>query len=189
MTKKGLTKKTWFKIGVVALLIIGTAVIILASMLVYGIFFSGSKSTAGLSNSLADFAVSYGDNQSGRDLPRGVKVVSSTCEISEDEKSFTYTITVKNTKRTRQGLALQVFLNEKFISTYGQGVKNPIVFLPQDEGITLDSNEEKTLTYRGVVFGSGAEDLEKFRQNIEFVYLELVFTDDTGRIMLPVEFV
>lgn len=168
---------------------VGTAVIILAILLVVNLFFSPKMNAKEFSKNLSDFRILYEDSRDGRDMPRALEVTGSTVKISEDKKSYTYNLTVKNTASTEQSLALQVYCNENYVEAYGDRIPNPIISIPSDLPELLAGGAEKSFTFTGVIFGSGDDAVEQLKKNFEFVYFEVLYSTHMGRVMIPVSII
>lgn len=188
--KKSIDKKKLLKYtGLTLMFVVGTSIIVLACMVLSTLFFSGKVQGRGLSKNLSDFSALYDDNQSIRDLPEGINIVDSFCEISEDKKSFSYSLILENTAKSKKSYSLQVYCPQEYVIEYGDRVVNPIILEPESLGSTIERGEKKTFTYKGIVFGEGQQAIDTLKEKMQYVCFEIIYGADLGRIMVPVRFV
>ncbi|MEG1426328.1 MAG: hypothetical protein RSC76_01430 [Oscillospiraceae bacterium] len=183
--KKNTTGK---KIGLVCLLLFGTVMLVLICTLAFQVFFGGTIQDNVLSKNLSEFMTLYGNNQSERDLPKGLALVESRCKIADDGKTYAYTLTLKNTSESDNSLALQLYYGEQYIAEYGSKINNPLVKLTEDTNTVLLAGESKTFTVTGVILTKGDSPAVLFQEKFGTVALEILYSKQMRRIMVPVKF-
>jgi len=163
---------------------VGTAIIILAAMVVKNVFFAEKIDTRVLTDNFEDYMTVYEEYPSMRDLPEGLEVVSSRCEIKD--KVFTYTLKIRNTSPAMREYALQLYYSEELMELKPKA-RNPFIREYSDEGLLILSDETKEFTITGTI-GSDT-DMDEFKAAMSYVYLEVICSDTPGRVMLPVKIV
>ncbi len=170
------------------IIVVGTTIITLACIILYNLLLTSSVDASKLTNNFEDFIEVYNYNDNMKDMPAGLVTEETNCVISEDGSTFTFTATVKNISEAAFSLSMNVFVGEEFINAYGEDVTNPIMTVNELDNIMLEAGQSYTLTYTGLIFGSGEESVEEFKKNFSYVYLETSFNNNIGRIRLPVIF-
>ena len=160
----------------------GTAVIVLAAMVLMNIFLADDINTRELTESFSDFKSVYDEYPSMRDLPEELEIVSSTCRI--EGNIFKYDLKIKNTGIAMTDYSLQLFYSEAMMELKPKAM-NPFLREYSDEGLFILADEVKELTITGTV--SSDIDLKELESAMEYVYLEVIYGGIPGRIMLPVK--
>lgn len=167
----------------------GSLIILLATLIVYLLFFSKSINPDEMTSSLDDFLFAYENNTYESDLPMGLYTESSICEISSDGKTFTYTLVLYNANTTANQVIANFYLNEDYIDNYGDNVTNPFFRITSNDEVYTTAESYSTFTYTGIILNSSDEDSsEVFMECFETIYLEISYGDEVKRVMLSVEF-
>lgn len=171
--------RTGRKIALGFLLAIGTIVIILAVFSIVGLFFSGSVSNEELTQNTDEFLALYNQNDMERDLPKDLAITEASCLLEED--TYTLRVTIQNTGPQPKNLQLQIYYSKEFEQDR-PGTANPFVKITSDDGVVLQSGEEKTFTIKG----TAGKNREELKESLSSLYFEAILGIRRGRIMLPV---
>lgn len=170
-------------------IILGSIIILLATLLLYLLFFSKSIKTDEMTSNLDDFLFAYENTSYQSDLPYGLYTQSSTCEITSSGEAFTYTLVLYNSLATTDQIMANFYLTEEYIDTYGDNVTNPFFTIKYSDSVYTISENYTTLNFTGVILNSSDENsTELFMENFENIYLEISYGDEVKRVMLTVEF-
>lgn len=160
---------------------VGSAIIALAAIVVMNIFLADDINTKELTGSFEDFKAVYDEYPSMRDLPDGLEVTSSVCHVNGN--IFSYELKIKNSSDTMSEYALQLYYSEELMELKPRAM-NPFIREYSDDGLMILAGETKEFTITGTL-GSDASP-EEFAEAMDHIYLEVIYADEAGRIMLPV---
>ncbi len=162
----------------------GGLVIVATGFLVYIIFFGTSVETANLSPDLNSFEIAYDSDQSKRDLPEEFKVVESYCNISDDEKFFTYTFKIQNLDVNSREFSCSIFYTSEYLERFGHDISNPLYRVNENMEVLISSGAVYEIVVNGIIL----DDAESFKEYFDEVAFEIVSDAGVGRIYLPVSF-
>lgn len=161
--------------------VFGTIIIAAAVMVVLNFVLAKNVDSRELTKNLSDFTTVYDEFSNQRDLPDGLAVSDATCVIKDS--IYTVTVKLKNTTSIAKSIAFQLYFNDSLVALK-PSVKNPFVSVKEDDALMLAKNEEKEFTVTGTI-GSDIS-AESFASAMEYIYLEVLYANDVGRVMLPV---
>ncbi len=162
------------------LFIFGSIIIIVAGFILFLLFATPTISTKNLTSDFEDFLVLYYQEDTYRDLPQDLNIVSSICTL--EDGLYEYTITLENTDSFENEIAFQLYASEDYHQNYGT---EPLFSVFKEDGEVIASENSNTYRTKGVILGTE----EEFVQMFEYVYLEVFYELETARILVPVEFI
>lgn len=186
MKKINLTKK---QIGLIIYFVVGTSIIIGAIWSVYSLFFSGSVNKNDFATNFDDFYTAYSVNYNYNDFPTGLELLVSNCTFSDDNETFTYTLTVKNVSGVDTGLEFQLFFGTEFTDKYASKSTGPFMSYISEESIYLIDEQEYSVEYSSLIIGSTDEEIEDFKDALKYLYCEISLGEELTRVQMPINFI
>ncbi len=140
------------------------------------LFFSETVVISEFTNDYNDFMTAYENTIS--DLPEGIIVEKTAVEVDKENGSYYFAVTIKNTNGHADYLSCQIYHDENMIDEYGT---DP---LARETMVMISGGASYTFDFNSIILS----DVNSFEEDFKNVYLEIKFSQDMGRIYIPVGF-
>lgn len=180
MNKGKLTKRIF--LGV--FLCLGTIIILLAGTIMMNFIMADNVDSKSLTRDVSEFVTLYDEFPKHRDIPQGLMVADARCELGKD--IYTIKVNLKNTTTIPKNICLQLYFNEKMANITSDFSK-PFLTVNEDAAMIIPGGEQKEFTFTGTLDSSTSP--EELKEAMDYIYMEVMYANRTGRIMLPIVFV
>ena len=178
------------KTGLYIYYAIGTIIIVLAIVAFKSVVGIKNVNGAEFTSNFADFQQAYNHNPNINDFPNGLQLMDSSCSFSDDNKTYTIEITVKNTIGFEDFFEYQLFFGPEYIEKYASKTQNPFMSNIEDNAIFMNTDSEYTIKFSSLVIASNEKEVEQFKESLQNnIYMELTTGQEIRRVLMPIRFI
>jgi hypothetical protein len=176
-------KKRISGIALILFIVIGTAIIAAAVIVVLNFIFAKNLTSNQLTDNLDDFLELYNNNISDRDIPRGMTISKSVCTIDRTNGRFTIDVELKNSRATAMKFTYNAYFSEEYVAVKGSKSSGAFSSATGDNSISLNSGDKTEITVTGLLPENVTD--SKISSMFDYIYLEIKTDTQLGRISVP----